>query len=70
MSAAALKAKVSHRPSTPVELNQVDCHYVPHAIVVSVGQTLNVKNSDMTLHNIHAQTVENSALNTVSRFPW
>jgi hypothetical protein len=43
-------------PSTPVELNQVDCHYVPHAIVVSVGQTLNVRNSDMTLHNIHAQT--------------
>jgi len=56
-------------PSTPVELNQIDCHYVPHAIVVSVGQTLNVRNSDMTLHNIHAQTVENSALNTGQPVP-
>src|SRR3982751_2309375 len=39
--------------STPVEINQMDCHYIPHAVIVGVGQTLNVRNSDMTLHNIH-----------------
>jgi plastocyanin len=56
-------------PSTPVEINQMDCHYIPHAVIVSVGQTLNVRNSDMTLHNIHAQTVANSALNTGQAVP-
>ena len=40
-------------PSTPVELDQVDCHYIPHALVIMVGQELAVKNGDMTLHNIH-----------------
>ena len=56
-------------PSTPVEINQMDCHYVPHAVIVSVGQTLNVRNSDMTLHNIHASTVNNAAFNTGQPVP-
>ena len=40
-------------PSTPVEIDQQDCHYIPHALVIQVGQDLAVKNGDMTLHNIH-----------------
>jgi len=40
-------------PSTPVEIDQVDCHYIPHALVIQVGQELAVRNGDMTLHNIH-----------------
>jgi len=40
-------------PSTPVELDQMDCHYIPHALVIQVGQELAVKNGDMTLHNVH-----------------
>jgi plastocyanin len=56
-------------PSTPVEINQMDCHYIPHAVIVNVGQTLNVKNSDMTLHNIHAFTEANAAFNTGQPVP-
>lgn len=51
-------------PSTPVEINQVDCHYIPHAFVLQVGQKLAIKNSDMTLHNIHAFTDVNTPFNT------
>ena len=41
-------------PTTSVEIDQHDCHYIPHAFVLMVGQELSVKNSDNTLHNIHA----------------
>jgi len=68
-SGSAVDGKTFAPPSTPVEIDQHDCHYVPHAIIVQVGQTLNIRNSDMTLHNIHAQTVENSALNTGQAVP-
>jgi len=50
-------------PATSVLLDQHDCHYIPHALVVQVGQDLEIKNSDNTLHNIHAITTNNSALN-------
>jgi len=50
-------------PSTAVELNQQDCHYIPHAVVVQVGQKVSIKNSDMTLHNIHAYSEINEGFN-------
>jgi len=40
-------------PSTPVEIIQQNCHYIPHVFTIMTNQTLNVKNGDMTLHNIH-----------------
>jgi plastocyanin len=50
-------------PSTPVEIEQLDCHYVPHALVIQVGQDLSVKNGDMTLHNIHTLGEANATWN-------
>jgi plastocyanin len=35
------------------ELDQKGCEYIPSIIAVQTGQTLNVKNSDPVLHNIH-----------------
>ena len=40
-------------PSSPVEIMQQNCHYIPHVFTIMTNQTLNVKNDDMTLHNIH-----------------
>ena len=40
-------------PTTPVEIVQQNCHYIPHVFTIMTNQTLNVKNGDMTLHNIH-----------------
>jgi plastocyanin len=47
-------------------LDQKDCHYVPHAVGVQVGQTLTVRTSDPgTMHNVHMipQQQKNPAAN-------
>jgi hypothetical protein len=64
-----LEGKSFAPPSTPVEINQMDCHYIPHAFVLQVGQELDVRNSDNTLHNIHAFTVENAPFNVGQPVP-
>jgi plastocyanin len=50
-------------PSTPVLLDQHGCQYHPHAVALQVGQPLEIKNSDATLHNIHALPNVNSQFN-------
>ena len=54
-------------PATPVVLDQHGCQYHPHAIVLQVGQPLQIKNSDATLHNIHALPTVNSQFNEGQR---
>ena len=42
---------------TPAEkplLDQVGCEYTPYVMGVRAGQTISIKNSDPTLHNVHA----------------
>ncbi len=40
-------------PKTAGELDQQGCLYSPHIVTLMAGQTLSVKNSDKTTHNIH-----------------
>jgi plastocyanin len=49
--------------SEPAVLDQVNCRYVPHVVGVQVGQTLNVRSSDPTLHNVHYNSSENRPAN-------
>lgn len=49
--------------SEVVTLNQEGCRYIPHVLGVQVGQTLNIINSDPTLHNIHATPEANEEFN-------
>jgi plastocyanin len=41
-------------PSTPVVLDQRNCVYRPRVVGMRVGQTLQIKNSDNFLHNVHS----------------
>jgi hypothetical protein len=49
--------------STPAVIDQHGCQYRPHVQAVEVNQPIQIKNSDATLHNIHAMPVVNSAFN-------
>jgi plastocyanin len=51
--------------TTPAaSIDQRGCTYHPRVQGARVGQTLEVKNSDPTLHNIHSMTTKNNAFNT------
>ena len=55
--------------ATPAELEQKGCQYMPHVIAVMVGQGINVKNSDPTLHNVHTLPEKNDGENKAQPAP-
>ncbi len=54
---------VYETPTTPVILDQVGCRYEPHVFGVFVNQPIEIKNSDPTLHNVHAIPKNNEEFN-------
>ena len=50
-------------PSEAAQINQAGCVYTPHVGGIMVNQTLEIKNSDDTLHNIHCWAEKNSQFN-------
>jgi len=56
------KGKPVDTATKPV-LDQVKCHFVPHVVIVPVGATLEIKNSDPITHNIHTFSIDNDPIN-------
>jgi plastocyanin len=50
-------------PEKQVEIDQQGCMYHPHVLSVQVDQTIIVRNSDDTLHNIHSFAEKQRAFN-------
>jgi len=55
-------------PPDSKTLNQEGCQYTPRVSGVQVGQTLLIKNSDPTLHNVHALPSINQEFNSGQPF--
>ena len=50
-------------PAAPFVIDQQGCRYTPHVFTVRASQNITIRNSDMTLHNIHAFPMVNMEIN-------
>ena len=54
-------------PKSPVVLDQKGCVYQPRIIALMTNQTLEISNSDATIHNVHAMPKTNAEWNKAQR---
>lgn len=58
-----LEGKTFEAPKEPAVMDQKGCHYVPHVFGIQAGQTLQIVNSDSTLHNVHGMPTASKEFN-------
>lgn len=58
-----LEGKTFQPPKDAAKMNQQGCVYEPHVVGVMKDQKLEIKNSDPTLHNLHALPETNEEFN-------
>src|SRR5262249_51741634 len=58
-----LEGKTFPAPAEKKELDQQGCLYTPRVQGIQTGQALTIKNTDATLHNVHALATANTEFN-------
>ena len=58
-----LEGQTFPAPQASVTIDQKGCQYLPHVFGIQVGQTLEIVNSDPTLHNIHSLAKQSKQFN-------
>ena len=58
-----LENKTFTHPQEPKVLDQVGCIYKPHVLGIETGQELVIKNSDVSLHNVHSHSKNQQPFN-------
>jgi hypothetical protein len=62
-SGPGIDGKTFEPPKTKATLDQKGCLYYPYVFGIMVNQELEIKNSDDTLHNVHALPTKNDEFN-------
>ena len=57
------KGKKINSPSSNPVLDQKECVFLPHVLVVPAGATIEILNSDKVMHNVHSYAIKNSPFN-------
>jgi plastocyanin len=60
---SGLEGQTFPTPAEKKELDQQGCQYTPRVQGIQVGQALSIKNTDATLHNVHALPTTNTEFN-------
>jgi hypothetical protein len=58
-----LEGKTFETSKEKVVLDQQGCRYTPHVFGLGINQALEIRNSDSTLHNVHARPKESKPFN-------
>lgn len=58
---------VAYRPATPVILDQSQCRFMPHVFGLATNQTLQIRNSDQAIYNVHPTPRKNPEWNMTQR---
>lgn len=57
------KGKKLTMASSNSALDQKDCTFLPHVLVIPTGSTVDILNSDNLMHNTHSYAIKNSPFN-------
>jgi plastocyanin len=60
-----VKTADSFRPRESLLVDQKDCQYAPHALIVPTGGKIEITNSDSILHNVHAHQITDQGSQTI-----
>lgn len=50
-------------PEAPIELDQTQCRFDPHVVILPAGTTVKYRNSDQVSHNVHTFATKNKSFN-------